>query len=117
MGHIRSREIVESALKDSDSGMPDAANAAKHGVAVKTIRRWRRLYQRRGVPRGQEHTQALCHRCDEAPLDPEAYAELFGWYLGDGHISAGRRGVFALHIFNDSRYVGLNAHVGNLMRK
>jgi hypothetical protein len=84
--------------------MRDADNAALHGVAVKTIRRWRRLYQRRGVPRGQAHTSAPCPRCDDAPLDGPAYAELLGWYLGDGHISRGRRDVFNLHVVNDKRY-------------
>jgi hypothetical protein len=117
MSHIRSAATVASALRDSDAGMSDAENAAKHGVAVKTIRRWRRLYQRRGQARGQLHTRALCPRCDAAPLDGEAYAELLGWYLGDGHISLGRRGVYALHIFNDLKYPDLNAHLQELMRR
>jgi hypothetical protein len=96
--------------------MPDRENAALHGVAIKTIRRWRREYQRRGKPRGQAHTQAQCPRCAGAPLDPVAYAELLGWYLGDGHITRQRRGVFGLHIFNDARYTTLNSHVMDLMR-
>jgi hypothetical protein len=116
MPHIRADEVVESALRASDAGMPDAENAAAHGVAIKTIRRWRREYQRRGKARGQAHTQARCPRCDDGPLDPAAYAELFGWYLGDGHISRQRRGVFGLHIFNDTRYTKLNSHVMDLMR-
>jgi hypothetical protein len=115
--HVRSDETVASALRDSDAGMRDADNAAKHGVAVKTIRRWRRLYQRRGQPRGQAHTLARCPRCDGAPLDQAAYAELLGWYLGDGHISLGRRAVYALHIYNDLKYVDLNAHIQDLMRR
>ncbi|WP_432478691.1 transcriptional regulator [Nocardioides sp. GXQ0305] len=32
--------------------MSDADNAVLHGVAIKTIRRWRRDYQRRNKPRG-----------------------------------------------------------------
>ena len=56
MPHVRPIETVESALRASDAGMRDADNAALHGVAIKTIRRWRRLYQRRGLPRGQSHT-------------------------------------------------------------
>jgi len=95
--------------------MADADNAALHGVAVTTIRRWRRLYQRRGLPRGQGHTSAACHRCDGADLDGTAYAELLGWYLGDGHISRGRRGVYNLHVFNDERYVHDNARLWALM--
>jgi hypothetical protein len=115
MGHIRSDETVASALRASDAGVPDAENAAHHGVAIKTIRRWRRDYQRRGKTRGQRHLLAMCPQCDGASLDDAAYAELFGWYLGDGHISRQRRGVYGLHIVNDSRYPSLNRHVMALM--
>ena len=97
--------------------MLDRDNAELHGVAIKTIRRWRREYQRRGKPRGQGHTSVPCPRCEGAPLDEMAYSELFGWYLGDGHISAGRRGVQKLHVFNDATYVENNAHIAELMRR
>jgi hypothetical protein len=117
MGHIRSDETVASALRDSDSGVPDAENAAKHGVAIKTIRRWRREYQRRGRPRGQAHRRAACPRCEGTELDPAAYAELLGWYLGDGHIAEHRRGVYGLHIVNDARYAGLTLRLADLMRR
>jgi hypothetical protein len=114
--HIRSQDTVDSALRASDEGLSDAENAALHGVAVKTIRRWRRLYQRRGQPRGQAHLLARCPRCDDGPLETEAFAELFGWYLGDGHISLGRRDVYNLHIFNDLSYPVDNARIQDLMR-
>lgn len=117
MPHVRPWSTVESALRDSDAGMRDADNAAKHGVAVKTIRRWRRLYQRRGLPRGQSHTTVPCPRCDDAELDEAAYSELLGWYLGDGHITKGRRGVFNLHVFNDAIYVDDNARLQELMKR
>ena len=117
MPHIRPQSTVDSALRCSDEGMPDADNAALHGVAVKTIRRWRRLYQRRGVPRGQAHCSVPCPRCDDAPLDHPAYAELLGWYLGDGHISRQRRGVYGLHIINDRRYIQDVARIADLMRR
>lgn len=117
MGHIRSDETVASALRASDAGMPDALNAEMHGVALKTIRRWRREYQRRGRNRDQSHLLAKCPRCDGVELDRSAYAELFGWYLGDGHIDLGRRGVYGLHIFNDAQYVGLNSHIAVLMTR
>lgn len=116
MGHIRPDATVASALAASDAGVPDAENARRHGVAVKTIRRWRRLYQRRGLPRGQRHTSARCPRCHGAPLHRAAYAELLGWYLGDGYISSGRRGVWNLHIYNDDSYEDLNRHILELMR-
>jgi hypothetical protein len=115
MPHIRSIETVESALRASDAGMRDADNAALHGVAVKTIRRWRRLYQRRGLSRGQTHTSTPCPRCDDAALDGAAYAEVLGWYLGDGHISSGRRGVYNLHIVNDRKYPEDNVHLKVIM--
>jgi hypothetical protein len=117
MPHVRPTEVVQSALRASDDGLPDAANAALHGVAVKTIRRWRREYQRRGKPRGQTHLAPPCPRCVDAPLDQPAYAELLGWYLGDGYISQGRREVFNLHIYNDARYVEDNAHLQVLMTR
>jgi hypothetical protein len=79
--HIRPDEVVASALAASDAGVRDADNAAQHGVALKTIRRWRRLYQRRGLPRGQKHLTSRCPVCDDAPLDEPAFAALFGWYL------------------------------------
>jgi hypothetical protein len=97
--------------------MRDADNAALHGVAVKTVRRWRRLYQRRGLPRGQSHTAVECPQCAESSLDGAAYSELLGWYLGDGHISRGRRDVWNLHIYNDVTYHNLNRRVADLMRR
>ena len=117
MAHVRPLETVRSALRASDAGMPDAENATLHGVAVKTIRRWRRDYQRRGKPRGGLNNSTPCPRCGHGQLDEEAYAELFGWYLGDGHISVHKRGFYGLHVFNDSQYVGLNTHVIELMRR
>jgi hypothetical protein len=105
------------AVRSRPAGVRDADNAAQHGVAIKTIRRWRRDYQCKGLSRGQEHLAAPCPRCDGATLEPPAYAELLGWYLGDGHISQGRRGVFNLHIFNDIAYPVANSHILDLMRQ
>jgi hypothetical protein len=115
MTHVRPLATVESALRASDEGVPDAENAQRHGVAMKTIRRWRRDFQRRGLVRGQQHLAPPCPRCDDGPLDEAAYAELLGWYLGDGHISAGRRGVWNLHVVNDARYVDDLSRVSYLM--
>lgn len=116
MPHVRPIATVESALRASDAGVRDADNAALHGVAVKTIRRWRREYQRRGKPRGQTHLAPPCPRCEAGALDARAYSELLGWYLGDGHISKGRRGVFNLHVYNDEKYVEANERLKLLMR-
>jgi hypothetical protein len=117
MPHVRSSEVVAGALRASDEGVPDAENAARHGVAVKTIRRWRRDYQRRGRPRGQAHLAPPCPRCDGAGLAGNAYAELLGWYLGDGYLSRGRRGVFNLHVYNDAQYEVANGRILGLMQQ
>lgn len=108
--------MVRSALRDAAAGLRDADNAAKHGVAVKTIRRWRREYVRLARLRGQGHTTVECPRCGDGVLNESAYAELFGWYLGDGHITESRRGVFTLQVVNDVRYPGLNVHLRQVMR-
>ncbi|MDF9715619.1 helix-turn-helix domain-containing protein [Nocardioides sp. ChNu-99] len=114
--HVRPTDTVASALAAMRAGVPDAANARKHGVAPGTIRRWRRLYLEQGRPRGQTHLTARCPRCDAVPLDGAAYAELLGWYLGDGHVSRGRRDVYALHVINDLSYPVANARIQDLMR-
>lgn len=116
MGHIRDDATVALGLELSDLGIRDADNAVICGVAVKTIRRWRRLYQRRGQPRGQAHTKTPCPVCVGTSLDEPAYAHLFGWYLGDGHIIEARRQVFTLSIFNDAKYTNLCSEVMASMR-
>jgi hypothetical protein len=116
VGHIRSQETVDSALRLSDLGIPDRENAAIHGVAIKTIRRWRRLYQRRGLRRGSAFQGTPCPRCDGADLDEGAYAHLLGWYLGDGHIAKARRDVYVLSISNDPKYPDLNDEIMETMR-
>ena len=116
MPHFRSQETVDSALRMSDNGVSDRANAEIHGVAIKTIRRWRRQYQRLGLPRGQGFRPTACPRCDGAALDKSAYALLLGWYLGDGSIARARRGVFTLQIANDAKYSVLSEEVAATMR-
>lgn len=46
MSHIRPRMVVDTALLLPDYGVRAADNAAIAGVAVKTIRRWRRRSRR-----------------------------------------------------------------------
>lgn len=110
--HIRPQQTVDLGLLLSDIGLLDRDNAAICGVAVKTIRRWRRLYQRRGVKRGGASPYP-CPQCDDAPLDEPAYAHLLGWYLCDGHVVRARSG-WLLSIANDERYPGLNEEIGDL---
>lgn len=98
-------------------GVDDASNAAAHGVAVKTLRRWCAMYARDGQTRGQTHLAAPCPRCTDGPLDEAAYCELLGWYLGDGYISTARRGVYGLHVVNDRRYPRDLGRIAELMKR
>ncbi|MGW5189440.1 helix-turn-helix domain-containing protein [Kribbella sp. NPDC004138] len=118
MAHFRSEETVESALRMSDDGVPDRVNAEIHGVALRTIRTWRRRYQKEGRTRGgaRGYRGTPCPRCDGAELDEMAYALLLGWYLGDGHIAKARRGVFCLQIANDQKYPELNQEIAATIR-
>ena len=63
------------------------------------------------LPRGQ-HTSLAVPALRRRPPRRPAYAELLGWYLGDGHISRGRRGVYNLHVYNDQRTSAERAHRG-----
>jgi hypothetical protein len=107
--HIRPQETVDLGLRLSDLGVPDREIAQTCGVAIKTVRRWRRLYQRRGLTRFGRRSNAAsaCPRCDGTSLDSEAYSHLLGWYLGDGHIVAANRGGYRLEIVSDVRYPNL----------
>jgi hypothetical protein len=115
MRHIRSQITVDTALLLSDHGVKDSDTALICGVAVKTVRRWRRLYQRQGLPRGQASSSAACPRCEDGALAGPSYAELLGWYLGDGHITWSGRKNPVLSVFNDERYTVLTEQVRSLI--
>lgn len=78
----------------SSLGTLDRENAAICGVSVAAIRHWRRGSRRTSVRKDA----ATCPRCHARELDDRAYGYLLGLYLGDGHLSQGRRGVYALSI-------------------
>ncbi len=56
------------------------------GVARSTIREWRD-HEPRSRP-------DVCPRCEELPIDQEAYSALLGFYLGDGYIAKAARYYF-----------------------
>ncbi len=103
--HIRSQATVDQGLFLSDLGILDREIAEMCGVAIKTVRRWRRLYQRRGVVR--KANGSACPGCNDRMLDPASYALLLGGYLGDGHIIRNKRGVYLLSLAQDARYCAL----------
>jgi hypothetical protein len=83
------------------SGLTVSEVSRALGVARATLREWRRTggaYSPTAAPRAA---------CPRERLDPRSYAHLLGLYLGDGSLSAHPRGVFALRIACDSRYVDL----------
>jgi hypothetical protein len=55
--------------------------------------------------------RTACPRCTGAPLDEERYAYLLGQYLGDGHLTTGRRNVHCLSIFCADVWPGVRAEV------
>ncbi|MFF7839163.1 transcriptional regulator [Streptomyces ossamyceticus] len=84
------------------------------GISRATLRSWQRriepVQRRPGPP---------CPRCDAVPRppeDPAAYAYLLGLYLGDGCISAHRKGVYYMRIVLDKAWPGVIDACENALR-
>ena len=58
----------------------------------------RSAHWRYGTRQNAATAVARCPRCDGKELAEDAYAYLLGLYLGDGHITHGRRDVYALNM-------------------
>lgn len=117
MGHFYADDVVQQALDLIEQGSTISAAASSLGVPRWTVQRWKLVYLDAGQPRGQAHCQIPCPRCTDAVLDESAYAELLGWYLGDGHIARARRGVLVLRIYNDAQYVHDNARILQILER
>ena len=105
---------VDMALQLSAIGILDRENALVCGVSVAAIRHWR-CGRRRGPHGSAAERKASCPRCHGRPLDELAYAYLLGLYLGDGHITRGRRNVFALSVCCADDWPGLLAAARSAM--
>ena len=92
-----SRATVDIALTLSRLDVLDRENAQICGVSIRAIRHWR-YGTRRGPKAARGRRESRCPQCDGSPLDEPAYAYLLGLYLGDGHITHGRRGSYALNV-------------------
>lgn len=102
------RSTVDLAKLLSDLEILDRENATICCVSVASIRHWRRGSRRTSdILKQKLYDIPRCPRCDERTLEERAYSYLFGLYLGDGHITQGRRGVYALSIACCDAWPGL----------
>ena len=109
-----SRETVAEALRLAGQGLSNCEISRRTGVSRPTVREWTagRLphsFEQKSTLYGRPNDSAQsCARCgaSEHRFDrlSTSYAYLLGMYLGDGHISRGRRDVFRLRIALDKKY-------------
>jgi hypothetical protein len=105
---MRTAREVESVLALAAEGLNHCEISRCTGIPRTTVRNWVTGTRMPGVPVRQAAGVA-CSACGHAPHDFAAlpgveYAYLLGLYLGDGTISAHRRGVFVLRIALDAKY-------------
>jgi hypothetical protein len=108
---VYSQAIVAEALRlRAEQGLGARRVARRLGLPLGTVRDWHAgklpWHSRRGSH--DDLCPAICGRCEqrEHRFDQfgDAYVHLLGLYLGDGSISAHRRGVHRLRIFLDRKY-------------
>ncbi len=106
-------EVRATVLKLSLQGMSDSAVGAAVGLPRSTVG-----YMREAAERPPKHP--LCPRCwrrgRPVRLSDEDYAELLGFYLGDGCLSRAGR-VMRLRINLDARYAGILKEATDLLRR
>lgn len=85
-----------------DAGESLNSISKRLGISRATLREWRD----RSEDQERHRRTSGCPRCcpDELALPATAYAHLLGLYLGDGCVSALRKGVYSLRIACDDRY-------------
>lgn len=101
----------------ADAGMNNCEIARSTGIPRTTVRDWRAGR----LPHREDGLDARsCGACGHRDHDPalvpeEEYAYLLGMYLGDGCISAARRGVHKLRIACDMHYPAIICEVSSAM--
>jgi hypothetical protein len=108
----RPPEDVERVRALAVSGLSSSQISRLTGISRPTVLRW--LQTDRQPFRG-------CPTCGKPPHDfstlpASAYAYLLGIYLGDGTITRFPKGVWALQVFQDSRYPGVIREIGTAIR-
>lgn len=104
------KELVDEARRLYATGLNAADVARRVGLPWSTVHHWCR-----GDRRPPDVDRTACPRCTGAALDIERYAYLLGQYLGDGHITTGRRHVHCLSIFCADNYPEVRAEVASAL--
>jgi hypothetical protein len=113
---MRPLEDVAAVLELSAQGHSPTAIADQTGIPRGTVRDWVSGRTPRRAARGGNSCEVcggIAHQFGELP---PAYVYLLGLYLGDGCISAYRRGVYKLRINLDLRYPGIVAECEEAIR-
>jgi hypothetical protein len=105
---VRSESEFQEVLRLVAEGLNDCEIARRTGIPRRTILDWR--LGRRKRDRGVDCTKHV----EELPR--ESYAYLLGLYLGDGYIATNARGVYALRIALDERYLNIVLWCMNAMQ-
>jgi hypothetical protein len=112
--------VASAAIVLHRLGLSRKAIARQTGVSIRTISRWcRRGATDRswaGSGSGRRLIKQFSRESLLASADLTSYSYLLGLYLGDGHITAHRRGVYQLRVSMDSRYPGLIGETVRAMR-
>jgi len=99
---VRSAEEFDVVQRLIADGMNNCAIARATAIPRTTVRDWRKAP---GIWRRQVAGDSSCGMDhDFTALPPAEYSYLLGLYLGDGCISAARRGVWRLRIVLDQKY-------------
>jgi hypothetical protein len=107
--HVHAAAQIQEVLALASEGRSATEVARLTGLPRSTIRDW----LRGTLPRtgGADSPGGVCGQCSGRAHDfsalPAEYMYLLGMYLGDGCISAHRRGVYKLRLFLDVRYPGI----------
>ena len=107
---VHPAEIVARVQAVFASGRTTRDIAREFGLSEATVGHWRRGDRRSNLEHGS------CPRCRSGTL-PDSYAYLLGSYLGDGYITAHRRGVQSLSVYCSDDYPVVMSEVGAAVRE